>query len=144
MSAVLLDVNVLLALGWSQHQFSPLAVNWFDSLAGASWATCPFTESGFIRISSQPRFQSGASMRKVVEVLAGLRKGAGHQFWPADLSPAEQTFFPRLQGHGQVTDAYLLALAHRRKGRVATFDAGLKSLARELLGSDKQVLLIEH
>ena len=29
-----------------------------------------------------------------------------------------------LQGHRQITDAYLLALAHRRKGVLVTFDRG--------------------
>jgi predicted nucleic acid-binding protein len=36
-----------------------------------------------------------------------------------------------LQGHQQFTDAYLLALARRRKGVVATFDRGLAQLAGE-------------
>ena len=35
----------------------------------------------------------------------------------------------RLQGYKQLTDAYLLALAHRRKGVLATFDRGLRTLA---------------
>ena len=34
-----------------------------------------------------------------------------------------------LQGYLQLTDAYLLALARRRKGVLATFDRGLRSLA---------------
>jgi predicted nucleic acid-binding protein len=36
-----------------------------------------------------------------------------------------------LQGYRQLTDAYLLALAHRRKGVVATFDRGVRTLAGE-------------
>jgi predicted nucleic acid-binding protein len=39
----------------------------------------------------------------------------------------------RVLGHRQFTDAYLLALASRRKGTLATFDRGLRSLAGESL-----------
>ncbi len=35
-----------------------------------------------------------------------------------------------LRGHNQVTDAYLLALAMSRNSRLATFDAGVPSLAK--------------
>jgi predicted nucleic acid-binding protein len=34
-----------------------------------------------------------------------------------------------LQGYKQLTDAYLLALASRRSGVLATFDRGLRDLA---------------
>lgn len=33
------------------------------------------------------------------------------------------------QRYKQLTDAYLLALAHRRKGVLATFDRGLRTIA---------------
>ena len=39
----------------------------------------------------------------------------------------------RLQGYRQLTDAYLLAHAHRRKGVLATFDRGLRELAGDQL-----------
>jgi predicted nucleic acid-binding protein len=35
-----------------------------------------------------------------------------------------------LFGHQQVTDAYLLGLALRKKGKLVTLDRGVKSLAR--------------
>jgi hypothetical protein len=42
----------------------------------------------------------------------------------------------RLQGYRQLTDAYLLALAHGRKGVMATFDRGVRTLAGDaFLGS---------
>jgi len=34
-----------------------------------------------------------------------------------------------LHGHRQLTDAYLVALASRRKGVLATFDRGVRTLA---------------
>jgi predicted nucleic acid-binding protein len=47
---------------------------------------------------------------------------------------------PRLQGYRQLTDAYLLALAHRRKGVLATFDRGLRSLAGDELSGSVEVV----
>ena len=38
----------------------------------------------------------------------------------------------RLQGYRQLTGAYLLALASRGKGVLATFDRGLRSLAGDI------------
>jgi predicted nucleic acid-binding protein len=39
----------------------------------------------------------------------------------------------RLQAYKQLTDAYLLALANRRKGVLATFDRGVRTLAGDRL-----------
>ncbi|MDP2323771.1 MAG: VapC toxin family PIN domain ribonuclease, partial [Gammaproteobacteria bacterium] len=45
-------------------------------------------------------------------------------FWPADVSLLSSGLIDwrRLLGHRQVTDAYLLALAVRNNGRLATLD----------------------
>ena len=62
----------------------------------------------------------------------------GHEFWTDSLQvpTAVKEMEARLQGYRQLTDAYLLAVAHRRKGVLATFDRGLRTLAGDaLLGS---------
>ncbi len=48
----------------------------------------------------------------------------GHVFWPDDVSLADPKRFDhdRLLGPGQITDAYLLALAVQNDGRLVTFD----------------------
>ena len=48
----LLDVNVLIALAWPNHAHHGAAHRWFDDAGRAGWATTPFTESGFVRVSS--------------------------------------------------------------------------------------------
>lgn len=146
MSTVLLDTNVLLALGIPHHTEHLSATRWFDGRWGQPWATCPIVEAGLVRISANLRKTPGAgSLPQAVQTLKDLCKAPGHVFWPDDYSlNDEAALFGRLQGHNQVTDAYLLLLAHRRKGKLATFDAGIKALARELLGDDKRVLLIPH
>jgi predicted nucleic acid-binding protein len=54
----------------------------------------------------------------------------GHVFWADDVSIVTSEFVDRrrLVGHRQVTDCHLLALALRRKGKLATFDAGIRDL----------------
>ena len=55
---------------------------------------------------------------------------AGHVFWPDDLAVNDLTSSSSnaLVGHRQVTQAYLIELTKRQKGRVATLDAGLADL----------------
>ncbi|MCL4818166.1 MAG: hypothetical protein KJ067_03460 [Vicinamibacteria bacterium] len=42
-----------------------------------------------------------------------------------------EPFTGALQGHRQVADAYLLGLALRHEGKLATFDAGIRALAAD-------------
>ncbi|HLL89632.1 MAG TPA: TA system VapC family ribonuclease toxin [Tepidisphaeraceae bacterium] len=52
----LLDANVLIALGWPTHAHHAVAHRWFASAAAADgWATCPLTQLGFVRVSTNPR-----------------------------------------------------------------------------------------
>lgn len=56
------------------------------------------------------------------------------------MPPALQTVSRRLQGHRQVTDAYLLALAGQRRGVLATFDRGIAQLAGEAVSSAVEIV----
>jgi len=51
----LLDVNVLIALARPQHIHHGEAHTWFDKVGRRAWSTCPISELGFIRISSNPK-----------------------------------------------------------------------------------------
>ena len=68
MTPFLLDVNVLVALGWKGHPDHVRAQNWFLKNARAGWATCPFTQAAFVRIVSNPAFSANAVLP--VEALA--------------------------------------------------------------------------
>jgi toxin-antitoxin system PIN domain toxin len=134
----LLDVNALVALAWDSHVHHVRIRDWFGASAAAGWATCPLTESGFVRVSSNPKvLPSPIGVDAARGVLAALRALDGHRFLPDDVSLADVDV-PRILGHRQVTDAHLLTLARRRGMRLVTFDAGLMSLAGgagvELLG----------
>lgn len=130
---VLLDVNVLVAIAWPNHVHHAVARQWFVDRRPAEWATCPVTESGFVRVSSNAKaIPAAVSPVEAIELLRLLRKQPGHTFWTDSISLAESTHVPktRLVSHAQVTDAHLLALARERGGQVATFDRGLRALAQ--------------
>jgi hypothetical protein len=131
MSVQLLDVNLLVALFWTNHEQHGAARKWFQSLQGG-WATCPLTQAGFVRISSNPRiFPDAPTPARAVELLTANLRHPRHRFWKDDLTFADAVapFGGRVAGHQQTTDAYLFGLALHRKGVLATFDAGLAALA---------------
>ncbi|MCX7015491.1 MAG: VapC toxin family PIN domain ribonuclease [Candidatus Sumerlaeota bacterium] len=130
MSAALLDINVLIALAWPSHVHHAQAHDWFARHAREGWATCPLTQLGFVRISSNPRIiPEAVSPRQALEALRRMVGHEHHVFWP-DAIPLDDESFPAalLMGHRQLTDAYLLALAIRKRGRLATVDESIRAL----------------
>lgn len=131
MKARLLDVNVLIALAWPNHEHHTTAQSWFESSGQNAWATCPLTQLAFVRISSNPKIvQSAVSPREATALMASVTAQPGHEFWPDSLEvPAVAELSETgLSGHRQVTDAYLVALARHHDGRLATFDRGIAGL----------------
>ena len=128
----LLDVNVLVALAWPNHVHHSRALRWFIPRRDDGWATCPVTESGFVRVSSNVRVIPDArTPAQAIHLLQQIRQQPGHTFWEDDVSPVDSdaTPFERVVGYQQVTDAHLLTLATRRCGILATFDRGVAELA---------------
>jgi uncharacterized protein len=125
----LLDVNALVALAWDAHVHHAAMRAWFAANGASGWATCPITESGFVRVSANPKvLPSPIGVEAARAVLSALRAVDGHRFLIDDVSIADADV-PRIAGHRQVTDAHLLALARRRDMRLVTFDAGVLALA---------------
>ena len=128
MTVHLLDVNVLIALVDPAHVQHDAAHAWFSRVGYKGFATCPITENGLVRIVGHPRYPNSPGPPSVVmQSLAAIRNLPGHTFWPDDISIADPDFFVTglLSSHSRVTDAYLLALARSRKGRLATLDQRL-------------------
>jgi toxin-antitoxin system PIN domain toxin len=139
MRVALLDVNALIALFWPDHGFHDRAITWFDDNAGSGWATCPLTQAGFVRIISNPAFSVTApTPREAIELLKTNLAHPKHQFWPEDvaLSLCVEPFVKSIHGHQQITDAYLLGMVRRRKGRLVTFDRGVLSLVSRVESSE--------
>jgi len=69
---------------------------------------------------------------------------SAHQFWDDDIGlvQAMALLQRKIVGHRQVTDAYLLALAIHKNGRLATLDRKLTALLREKTFSRDVVIVI--
>lgn len=131
MKAYLLDTNVLISLLWPRHAQHEASVRWFTRHRARHWATCAMTEAGFVRIVSNPAFSRDAvTPREAFSLLAANTAASDHVFWPDALpfAAAAACAGPRLVGHQQVTDAYLLGLALKRGGVLATLDHRIAAL----------------
>ena len=128
---LLLDVNVLLAMAWPNHQFHVAAIQRLEANRNR-WATCAITQLGFIRLSSNPPVvPRPRSPSEAAALLSIMVQDARHVYLDALPSPTAKDFGAELAGllgHKQVTDAYLLALARRHGAAFVTFDARMKHL----------------
>jgi len=120
----LLDVNILVALIDRQHVSHLAAHRWLVQNLSHGWASCPLTENGCIRILTNPRYPAPVSIEAAFEKITLAKASGHHEFWPDDLSITDPAYFnpAAIQGHQQITDAYLLALAVHHGGRLVTFD----------------------
>jgi toxin-antitoxin system PIN domain toxin len=139
----LLDVNVLIALIDTRHLHHHAAHDWFVQGAHVSWATCPITENGVVRIVGHQNYPNGSgSPLNVAAAMSCLRSMPGHVFWPDDISLFDGDRFevPRLTTTRHLTDSYLLGLAVRNGGRFATFDRRVSTAA--VIGGDQALHVI--
>jgi predicted nucleic acid-binding protein len=116
----------------SAHQHYQKAQDWFISSRDFHWGLCPLTEAGFLRVTTNPAY--GTKPRTFAEAIAILQvlKGQAHYWYCAiDKTWVELTapFAARINGHQQVTDAYLLGLAIKEELVLVTFDRGIQYLA---------------
>jgi len=132
--AFLFDVNALIAMVVEDHIHHRVVQRWFDAqdVRTKGWGVCPFTEAGFLRVVSGPKY--GKKVADVMEMLEQVQQFEGYHFWP--ISSAADSFLPvvarfrnRLVGYRQVTDAYLLGLAITGKAALVTMDSGISELA---------------
>lgn len=132
MTTYLLDVNLLLALADPGHIHHEVAHLWFADVGSRSWATCPLTENGFVRIASHPRYPNrpgGAGA--ALAILQQFCSAPGHRFWAEDVSIRDMLSPETIITHAQVTDVFLLGVAVRRGGKLATLDQHLPATAIE-------------
>ena len=145
MKGYLLDTNLLIALLWPSHERHELAVKWFTRHRAKGWATCPITQAGFVRVVSNPAFSRDAVQpREAIQVLAANTAAKDHAFWADEFPLPKAVAFTgvRLMGHQQVTDAYLLGLAIRRGGVLATLDQRIAALAEPKSAEWKSLELV--
>src|SRR5258708_32866298 len=116
-------------MAWPTHSAHEKVQEWLSRHAREGWATCPLTQTGFVRILSNPAFSPNALTP--ADALGLLQANLGHpahRFWPDELSFAHalEQFAPRLAVHQQVTDAYLLGLAMQKKGSPAPMQPAVR------------------
>ena len=139
----LLDVNVLIALAWPSHVHHEAAHHWFRGQQAEGWATSPVIQSGFVRISSNPKiFQPARVPVEALALLADITELPGHHFWEdrIDLCRSRHVESARIVSYHQVTDAHLLAIALEHGGMLATFDRALPGLASPSLRGRVRVI----
>jgi hypothetical protein len=144
MSTALLDVNVLVALHDPAHPNHEDAHRWFGRNRKRGWATCPVTVNGCVRVLSNPAYPTvAATPAEAASRLRILCADTGHEFWSDSVSLLDESLF-RLQaitGHQQIADIYLLGLAIRHGGRLATFDRSIPLKAVVGAGPDRLELI---
>ena len=122
----LVDVNVLVAFLWPPHAHHLAARSWFAAARVRGWATCPITQLGCVRVLAARAVSQGAlTVPTAAALLREFVTDERHQFWPDDVALSDSRFeasLPHVQGPGQLTDRYLLALAAARDGMLATLD----------------------
>jgi hypothetical protein len=121
----LLDSNVLAALRLDSHPHHQRAHRWFARTARDRFATCAITQGALLRLHMRfaPDPSAAAAWQALREICAHPR----HEYWDDGFSYLEVDH-RLLQGPQQVTDAWLAALARKRKARVATLDAAFATL----------------
>jgi toxin-antitoxin system PIN domain toxin len=124
----LLDVNVLVALVDPQSATHAAANSFLAANLADGWASCPLTENACLRLLTNPRYHAPAQPSIVLGRLEETKQAGNHAFWPDDVSITDAAIFDwdRLQGHQQITDVYLLALAVAHGGRLVTFDQRIR------------------
>ena len=120
----LLDVNVLIALNDQGHIHHTLTNQWMAQNIHLGWSSCPLTQNGMLRIMSQASYPNSQPLKVLIEILRRETQYEQHAFWPDDLSLLDDAIIDadKLLSPNQLTDAYLLALAVKNKGRLITLD----------------------
>ncbi len=125
----LLDINVMIALLDSNHAFYSRAHSWWKAEKKVSWASCPITENGVLRIMSGTGYDP---VRKytLMQLTTQLRvfvEKTDHEFWEDNVSMLDDSVFAsdNIYGSRQLTDSYLLGLATFNNGCFVTFDRGV-------------------
>ena len=139
----LLDVNILLALFDKAHTFHAKTRQWWSINEEHGWASCPLTQNGFLRISTQKSYPQPIRLADSMVLLRAWAVPPRHEFWPDDVSVLDPDIVEatRLLAAKQITDIYLLALAVRHGGRLVTLDRGISIAAVRGASAEHLVML---
>ena len=115
----LLDVNVLVALGFADHEFHDRVARWARTEKSATFLTCSITELGFLRVLAQiPAY--GLTVEQARKLLVCLKDVAPFAFIRDNHDAAALP--PWAKTAKQLTDGHLAKLASANGGVLATMD----------------------
>jgi peptide-methionine (S)-S-oxide reductase len=123
----LLDANVLVAWGWSDHVDHERTAAWIAAARkqkATKLMTSAIPELGFVRVSAQ-RPGSPVTVAEATETLAGMvaALGARHVLLADD--QAARKFPEWCSSPSRTTDAHLVDLAEAHGAKLATLDTGI-------------------
>jgi uncharacterized protein len=123
----LLDVNVLVAWGWSDHVDHDRTVVWLAAARkqrNTMLLTSVIPELGFVRVSVQ-RTGGHVTVQAASDTLAGMTASLGsrHRFLPDDRRVRDFPMWCRQAS--RTTDAHLLQLANAHGAKLVTLDTGI-------------------
>jgi len=121
----LADANLLIASALTNHVHHAAARKWFGG--NPRFATTPITELALIRVATHRNY--GVSFADALAALKAIKELPNHVFWPADLEVSVNVFNGETPS-SHTTDAYLLALARAKGGKLATFDQSIGKLGQ--------------
>ena len=127
------DVNVLLALAFDAHEHHSLAVQWLSSVADSETSVCRVTQSGFLRLASDPALFGDEALTLSEAWMCSDRLLEDTRF-AFCLEPLGLDHFWRRLTLGSTyspkvwTDRYLAAFAIVGELRIVTFDSAFASI----------------
>jgi hypothetical protein len=117
----LLDVNALVALGFSHHEFHARVATWIRAARFPPLATCSITELGFVRVLAQaPGY--GLTVLQARTLLDRMKRSraVSHTFIPDDQDISRLPAWVKTPK--QITDGHLVQLAGAHGAVLATLD----------------------
>lgn len=124
----LLDINVLIALAWDNHEHHARAHTWFGKLGATSFATCNVTQSGFVRLSLNPNVvHSQITIADAFAKLESFTKHPNHKFCEDGPLQVGAPAWKSVTSYKQVTDTNLRSIARSHGRKLVTLDEGIQS-----------------
>ena len=126
----LLDVSVLISLLDANHEHHGAAMGWWNENED-SWASCPITQNGYLRIVTQQRYPNTISVNEAIQKLTQAVSTPAHRFLSDDISLLDKRLVAHqhIQGPKQMTDIYLVALSVSNGARFVTLDKSVSHVA---------------
>jgi predicted nucleic acid-binding protein len=120
----LLDVNVLIAFGVTQHQFHQRVVDWIRSQRGSTFLTSSVTEIGFVRVVASVVLYD-LNVLQARRLLVGMKANAAQPLTFLSDGNDISALPAWVKSSAQITDGHLLQLASANEAVLATLDKGI-------------------